>query len=118
MYFKKKRTSYTKASDFQPADCVANEENPFYKKYVTFTGTLEKMQRKEAMHIVATLGGICKDSVVEKTNYLVLGNNDYNPILNGKKSSKLIKAEKMRADGKDIEILSESLCYDLLEECL
>lgn len=115
---KKKRTSYTKASDFQPADFVANEENPFYKKYVTFTGTLEKMQRKEAMQIVATLGGICKDSVIEKTNYLVLGNNDYNPILKGKKSSKLIKAEKMRADGKDIEILSESLFYDLLEECL
>lgn len=118
MFRKKKRENHVKASDFQPADFVENEENPFYKKYVTFTGTLEKMQRKEAMQIVATLGGICKDSVIEKTNYLVLGNNDYNPVLKGKKSSKLVKAEKMRADGKDIEILSESLFYDLLEECL
>ena len=118
MFRKKKRENYVRASAFQPADFVENEDNPFYKKYVTFTGTLERMQRKEAMQIVATLGGICKDSVIEKTNYLVLGNNDYNPVLKGKKSSKLVKAEKMRADGKDIEILSESLFYDLLEECL
>lgn len=113
---KKKKGSHLKASDFTPNDFVDDEDNPFYKKYITFTGTLEKMPRKEAMRIVANMGGICKDSVIEKTNYLILGNNDYNPMLKGKKSSKLIKAEKMKAEGKDIEILSESLFYDLLNE--
>ena len=67
----------------------------FYDKYVAITGTLEKMQRKEAMQIIVDLGGHCEDNVTKKTNYLILGNNDYNPILRGKKSSKLIKAETL-----------------------
>lgn len=93
-----------------------DESNPFYQKVCVFTGTLEKMLRKEAMQLVVNLGGICGDKVTSQTNFLILGNNDYNPILKGKKSSKQIKAETMKLRGKDIEILSENVFYDIVNE--
>ena len=88
----------------------------FYDKYVAITGTLEKMSRKEAMQIIVDSGGHCEDNVTKKTNYLILGNNDYNPILRGKKSSKLIKAETLKLEGKDIEIISENVFYDIIND--
>ena len=83
---------------------------------MAITGTLEKMLRKEAMQIIVDLGGHCEDGVTKKTNFLILGNNDYNPILRGKKSSKLIKAETLKLEGKDIEIISENVFYDIVDD--
>ena len=74
------------------------------------------MSRKEAMQIIADLGGHCQDGVNKETNYLILGNNDYNLILRGKKSSKLLKAESLKLKGQDIEILSENVFYDVIPE--
>ena len=74
------------------------------------------MSRKEAMQIIADLGGHCQDGVNKETNYLILGNNDYNPILRGKKSSKILKAESLKLKGQDIEILSENVFYDVIPE--
>ena len=65
------------------------------------------MPRKDAMQMIVDLGGYCQDGVTKETNYLILGNNDYNPILRGKKSSKLQKAEGLKLKGQDIEIISE-----------
>ena len=45
-----------------------------------------------------------------------INNNDYNPILRGKKSSKLIKAENLKLNGNDIEIMSENVFYDIIDE--
>jgi DNA polymerase-3 subunit epsilon len=54
--------------------------------------------------------------VTKKTNYLILGDNDYNAILHGEKSSKHKKAEKLKLEGNDIEIIDELTFYDLLNE--
>lgn len=111
-----KQVKSWRASDIVATNNDYNEDNYFYGKEVVFTGALEKMTRKEAMQIIVNLGGNNRDTVTNNTNYLILGNNDYNPILRGKKSSKLIKAEKLKLDGKDIEILSENVFYDILKE--
>lgn len=50
----------------------------------------------------------------KQTNYLILGDNDYNAILKGEKSSKRKKAEKLKLEGQDIEIIDERTFYDLL----
>ena len=105
-----------KYSDIKANITDIDKDSPFFNKYVTITGTLEKMQRKEAMQVIANLGGICQDGVNKDTNYLVLGNNDYNSRLRGKKSNKLIKAENLKIKGKDIEIISENIFYDILSE--
>lgn len=117
--FKNAFKKYRNGTTLRARDIVTNNtefdiDNLFYDKYVAITGTLEKMQRKEAMQIIVDLGGHCEDSVTKKTNYLILGNNDYNPILRGKKSAKLIKAEVLKLEGKDIEIISENVFYDII----
>lgn len=91
-----------------------DESHPLYGKIVVFTGTLEKMARKDAMQIVADLGGIPADSITKKTNFLVLGNNDYCKTIKNGKSSKQKKAEKLRLEGADLEVLPESVFYDLV----
>lgn len=73
------------------------------------------MTRKEAMQFVVDRGGLCGDSMNKKTNYLVLGNNDYCTTIKGGKSTKQKKAEKLKLAGCDIEIISENVFYDMLD---
>ena len=53
-------------------------------------------------------------SVTKETNYLILGNNDYCTSIKDGKSIKQKKAEKLKLDGQDIEILSEDTFYDMI----
>ncbi len=105
-----------KASDIVANDEYLDEESLLYQKNCVITGTLEKMTRKQAMQLIANIGGINQDRVTKKTNYLILGNLDYNHILKGKKSSKQKTAEKYKLEGQDIEILSENVFYELIED--
>lgn len=114
--FKKHKKEGLRAKDIVSTNTEFDVDNLFYDKYVAITGTLEKMLRKEAMQIIVDLGGHCEDGVTKKTNFLILGNNDYNPILRGKKSSKLIKAETLKLEGKDIGIISENVFYDIIDD--
>lgn len=91
-----------------------DEDGFFYGRHVVFTGKLERMTRKEAMQIVVNMGGILDNSVNKHTNYLILGNNDYNAVLHGEKSSKHKKAEKLKLEGQDIEIIDEFTFYDII----
>lgn len=92
-----------------------NPDNALYGKVFVFTGTLDRMARKEAMQIVVNFGGINGDSVTKKTNYLVLGTQDYK-VTKGGKSSKMKKAEKLKLEGNDIQIISENVFYDMVDE--
>lgn len=98
-----------------PTEVEIDEDNFFFNRHVVFTGKLEKMVRQDAMQIIVNLGGILDNNVTKSTNYLILGNNDYNAILKGEKSSKHKKAEKLKLEGQDIEIIDEFTFYDLIE---
>lgn len=93
-----------------------DETNPLYKKVCVFTGTLEKYTRQQAAQIVVNLGGICGNTVSKKTDYLILGNNDYCSTIKNGKSSKQKKAEEYKLKGQDIEIIPESVFYDMISE--
>ncbi len=119
-----KRTSKTKShwesikikiSELSTSEVNFNTEHPLYKKCCVFTGTLEKLPRKEAMQKVLDFGGAVANSITSKTNYLILGNNDYCASLKGAKSSKQKKAEQLIQEGKDIQIISEDSFYDMLK---
>lgn len=114
----KKKSTPIRAKDVIGNEDMFNPDNLLFKKNIAITGALERFSRKEAMQIIADIGGICNDNVTSNTNFLILGNNDYNAILKGEKSSKLLKAEKLKAEGKDIEILSENVFYDLINSFL
>ncbi|MDY0256020.1 exonuclease domain-containing protein [Gudongella oleilytica] len=92
-----------------------DQDHMFYDRYVTFTGTLEKMQRADAAHLVANLGGKCLNGVTKQTNFLILGNMDYSSNIKNGKSSKLKKAEELILKGQDLKVISENVFYDLLD---
>ncbi|MCI2773803.1 exonuclease domain-containing protein [Staphylococcus petrasii] len=93
-----------------------NKDNLLYGKVCVVTGKLENMSRKEALQIIADIGGIQADNVTKKTNFLILGNFDYSSNIKGNKSSKLKKAEKYKLEGQDLEIISENVFYELISE--
>ncbi|MDE7425211.1 MAG: exonuclease [Lachnospiraceae bacterium] len=116
--FKKKR-SYSRSSlkDLSPNLQVIDENSPFFNKTFVFTGKLKAGTRKEVAQTVVDHGGFCTDTVSKKVNYLVIGAyEDYSLVKDGK-SSKHKKAEKLKLDGCDIEIISENIFYDMLEDC-
>lgn len=97
-------------------DAKLDPDNLLYGKICVFTGKLEKMERRDAMQIVANLGGINGDSVTKKTNYLILGNNDYCTSIKDGKSSKQKKAEQYKLEGYNIEVIPESVFYELISD--
>lgn len=103
-----------KAKDIQSSNGNVDISHPLYGKKCVFTGALEKLKRKDAMQIVADLGGINQDNVNSETNLLILGNNDYCSTIKGGKSAKQKKAEMLKLKGNDIEILPESVFYDMV----
>ena len=116
LYPKKKRT--VKATELCSEIQIENinPDSSIYGKGFVFTGALDKMLRKDAMQIVVNMGGFCFDSVTKKTNYLVLGNGDYCSTTKDGKSSKYKKAEQLMLKGQDIQIISENVFYDMINE--
>ena len=92
-----------------------DEDNPLFGVSVCFTGTLEKMVRKDALQLVKNLGGIPMDSVTKATNLLVLGDVDYK---NSReiKSNKFKKAEELILKGYDLKIISETVFLDMIDD--
>ena len=95
------------------ADCK-DEDNPLYGKVCVFTGMLQRYTRQEAAQIVVNIGGTCGNSVTKRTNYLIMGNNDYCAAIKDGKSTKQKKAEEYKLKGQDIEIIPESVFYDMI----
>jgi DNA polymerase-3 subunit epsilon len=113
----KSRPGYIRALDLRelkPEGFTVNEDHPIYDKYCTFTGKLERMDRRTAAQIVVNIGGKCLNSVTKETNFLILGNFDYCSSIKDGKSSKFKRAEELMLKGQDLKILSEDIFYDLI----
>ena len=112
---KSRRSSNTKA-DFKSIVATVDEideSNLFYKQVVVITGTLERMIRKDACQLIVNLGGIFEDSLTKRTNYLIVADTGYRD-----KTKKIEKAEKYKLDGLPIDIIPESLFYEIVDETL
>ena len=103
-----------KASDIVSSNTEFDETTPIFGRTFVFTGALQRMVRKDAMQLVVDMGGLCGDGVTAKTNFLVLGNNDYCSSIKDGKSSKHKKAESYKAKGLDIDIISENVFYEMV----
>lgn len=93
-----------------------NPDNPFYGKECVFTGKLERMLRADAAQLVVNLGATAGNNVTLKTNFLILGNNDYCSTIKDGKSSKQKKAEKLILSGADIQIIPEDIFYEMISD--
>ena len=74
--------------------------------------------RREAAEIAARVGCEVAAGVTKSTTMLVVGDLEARlPNLEGGKSSKQKKAEKLRAEGQHIDILSETDFVELVRQC-
>lgn len=92
----------------------ADPSSPFYGKVCVVTGKLERFTRAEVMQLIADIGGVNADGVTKKTNYLILGNLDYAPLVKSGKSNKQKRAEQLQLDGYDIEVIPEDAFYEMI----
>lgn len=92
-----------------------DETNPIFGKTVVFTGALSSMGRKDAFQIVVNLGGIPAESITKKTNFLVVGNEDFAKSVKNGATTKMKKAEKYRQEGLDIVTISENTFFEMIE---
>ncbi|MCB9746324.1 MAG: BRCT domain-containing protein [Alphaproteobacteria bacterium] len=79
-----------------------------------FTGKLATMTRSEATKKVTAAGGANASGVNAKLDYLVIGDEGSPLYGGGRKGSKQVKAEKLRDDGADIKIISETAFLQML----
>lgn len=93
-----------------------DETNPIYGKAVVFTGAMSTMSRKDGLQLVANLGGIPQDSITKKTNFLVIGSEEFASSVKNGKTRKMQKAEGYKAKGEEISILSESAFFDMISD--
>lgn len=93
-----------------------SSDSPLYKKVCVFTGALAMFTRVEAAQIVVNLGGLCENGVTKRTNFLIVGDFDYSSNIKDGKSNKLKRAEQLIAKGQDLQILSEQVFYDMLQD--
>ena len=99
-------------------DLSRSHKNPLSGRHCVFTGRLERFKRKEAMQIVAGLGGVNERSVTRRTNVLILGNEEYRRrTWSGEhgKSNKHRKAERLVLAGQGIVMIPENVFYDLVD---
>lgn len=100
-------------------DATLNDpSHPLYGKNVVFTGKLQRFLRKDAAQIVCNIGGHCENNVTKKTNFLVIGSLEGNPLIKGGKSSKMKRAKELILSGQDLQVLSETVFYDMINDYL
>jgi DNA polymerase-3 subunit epsilon len=74
---------------------------------LVFTGELISMSRREAIQLAVNNGAQVASGVSKKTNYLIVGISDFIDFSHGKKTRKLLDAEKLSEAGIEISILDE-----------
>ena len=79
-----------------------------------FTGELATMSRKEAQDKVTGAGGANASGVTGSLDYLVVGDKGSALFGQGKKGAKIVKAEKLQAQGKGIKVISETAFLQML----
>lgn len=86
----------------------------FKGKTLAFTGTLVSMTRQQAAQLVVNNAGSVSTTVTKRTNYLVMGVQDYSRFADGKQSRKTKRARELMGAGQSLEIIDESQFLKML----
>jgi DNA-binding transcriptional MerR regulator len=87
---------------------AATAPRPLAGERLAFTGTLASMTHKQAHDRVVECGGSAAEHVSRQTTMLVVGEEGWPLEEDGKPSVKLQHAERLRTEGLDLRIVSES----------
>lgn len=77
------------------------------KEVFVFTGTLSSMTRKQAQAVVSSLKGKHKSTVTQETTLLIIGNQQIDLLNDNQQSKKIIEANRLKSEGKEIQFLNE-----------
>jgi DNA polymerase-3 subunit epsilon len=109
-----KKFNKVKVTDISPSSYSFDNGHPFFEKQIVFTGNLESIERVIAMQKVVDVGGIIKNGVSRKTDYLVVGFQDKALVGNAGTSTKERKAYELIEKNHNIQIINESKFLELL----
>lgn len=93
------------------ADAAAETRGPVAGRSFVFTGKLQTLERKAAQRDLAARGALTPAGVSRGLDYLVVGAGD----AAGPPSSKLLKTQRLQAEGAAVQIISEQEFLALLE---
>lgn len=99
---------WRKMSGIKPDREELDPTHPLYGKSVVFTGVLKTMSREKAVQMLVDCGGVFKTAVSVKTDYLVVGDEEYQMAHFGKPSNKMINAALLKENGTDIQVIGEA----------
>jgi tetratricopeptide (TPR) repeat protein len=94
--------------DPAPSDPRPMPPKPLAGERLAFTGTLASMTHHEAHARVVECGGTAAEHVSRQTTMLVIGEEGWPLESDGQPSVKWREVERLRAEGLDIRIVSES----------
>ena len=104
--FDQKRKKYKSNRSYTLIKRRGNVQGPLYGQTIVFTGAL-KIKRQHAADLAADVGCNVSDSVTKNTTILVVGTQDAYRLRGYTKSSKHRRAEALKEQGVDIQIISE-----------
>ena len=87
--------------------CTINPLIEFKDKQFCFTGISKTMKRKEIVEKIESLGGVYKDNVTQKTDFLIIGDNSNPCWAFSCYGRKVETAMNMRKEGSKISIVKE-----------
>ena len=96
--------------------CAICQEIDFTNSIFCFTGESTKATRKEISDIITSNGGVFKNNLTKKTDYLVVGNAGNPCWAYSCYGRKIEQAVQMRKDGSRIKIINEVDFWDILED--
>ena len=83
------------------------------------TGTIAGYERSVLETLIQQRGGTVRRGVTKKTNYVVTGLQDVSVVKDGDgaKSTKILQAEELRAEGHNVKIIDATAFIAALERC-
>ena len=96
--------------------CAICQEIDFDGTTFCFTGESERVKRSEISEIITSLGGVFKNSVTNKTRYLVVGNKGNKCWSYSCYGRKIEEAIKRRKDGQLLTIVNECDFWDIVDD--
>ena len=94
---------------------MLDAEHPLFGKRIAFTGALA-IPRREAQQAVVDCGAVATRGIRRDTDLLVTGYQDMAKLAQREnRSAKLRRAEELRTEGREIEIVGEREFARMLE---
>lgn len=92
-----------------PLDAIAApaENLDFKDKIVCLSGNFKTGEKSYVESLISKAGGICKSSVTQKTNYVIVGSKGSADWSCGNYGAKIKRVFELQDQGKDIQILKE-----------